>query len=278
VTLGAYLKSLRVRLNREVRALGPYERLPSRRGKRVTQEETAEAVGVSRVWYATLESDAVIRTSTRVLSRIADVLMLSAQERTRLLDLAIPELQGVGLSSDSVAVLEAFSVVRAGAKRLWGATSEREALDQASEHLATCFRDVAQIGSARRLDVGIWDTRLLEPVDSTKRFEEVIRELGGAFATAQDVDDAFVFPLLCQPGETGLVFQLYSPSVRRVLNDTMGRFGFGLDSFDSFHVRVRSRSGLIACLGLFQESGHRFSEPDRAILSTVAELTSLALS
>jgi transcriptional regulator with XRE-family HTH domain len=278
MTLGAFLKSLRIRVHCESRALGPYERLPTRRGKRVTQEEIAEVIGVSRVWYAALESDAAMRTSTRVLSRLADVLMLSADERASLVQLAIPELQRVGLSNKSLAVLEAYSIMRAAAKRLWAATSESEALAEASEQLATHFRDVAQIGSARRLDVGIWDTRLLEPVDSTKRFEEVIRELGASFTTAEDVDDAFVFPLLVQPGETGLVFQLYSAPVRRALNVSLARFGFGLGSFDSFHARVRSRRGLVACLGLFQESGHYFSETDRAILSTLAEFTSLALS
>jgi transcriptional regulator with XRE-family HTH domain len=200
-TLGAYLKSARARIHSEVRTLGPYERLASRRGKRVTQEETAEAVGVSRVWYATLESGAPIRTSMRVLGRLADVLILSADERARLFQLAIPELHHVGLCNDSVAVLEAFTFMRTAAKRLWAATSESDVLAEASEQLAIWFRDVAQIGSARRLDVGRWDTRLLEPVDSTKRFDEVIREIGASFATAEDVDEAFVLPQLVQPGE-----------------------------------------------------------------------------
>src|ERR1700730_9672178 len=159
-----------MRIHCESRAWGPYERQPSRRGKRVTQEETAEAIGVSRVWYAALEQDAAIRTSTRVLRRLADVLTLSAAERARLVQLAIPELKRVGVSTKSLAVLEAYSIMRAAAKRLWAATSESEALAEASEQLATHFRDVAQIGSARRLDVGVWDTHLLEPIDSTKRF------------------------------------------------------------------------------------------------------------
>jgi transcriptional regulator with XRE-family HTH domain len=278
VTLGTFLKSARMRIHRESRALGPYERSSTRRGKRVTQEEIAEAVSVSRVWYATLESDAAIRMSTRVLSRVADVLMLSAGERAQLVRLAIPELQRVGLRDDSVAVLEAFSVMRAAAKRLWAATSESEALVEASEQLATWFRDVPQIGSARRLDVGTWDVRLLEPADSTTRFEEVIRDISASCATVEDVDDLHLFPQLVEPGETGRVFQLYTPPVRRLADDTLARYGLGRGAFDSFLARVRSRSGLIACVGVYLKSADAYSETDHAILSTVAELTSLALS
>jgi transcriptional regulator with XRE-family HTH domain len=278
VTLGAFLKTRRMRIHREVRALGPHERLPSRRGKRVTQEEVAEAVGVSRVWYWRLESDDPIRTSTRLLRHLADVLMLSADERVQLFELAIPDLQRVALCRDSVAVLEAFSLMRGAAKRLWAASSEGEALAEASEQLASWFRDVVQIGSARRLDVGIWDTGFLEPVDSTKRFEEVMREVNASFATAEELDEAHLFPQLLQPGETGLVSKMYSASVLRAVEDAVARCGLGRRSFDNFLVRVRSRSGLIACLGLFQQRGHIFSETDRAVLRTAAELTSLALS
>lgn len=83
-------------------------------------------------------------TSTQVLSRLADVLMLSADERTRLFDLAIPDLR-VGLSTESRGVLEAFSVMRAAGKRLWAASSESEALLEASEQLATWFRDARTV-------------------------------------------------------------------------------------------------------------------------------------
>jgi hypothetical protein len=168
--------------------------------------------------------------------------------------------------------------MRSAAKRLWAATSENEALDEACEQLATWFRDVPQIASARRLDAGIWDNRLLEPIDSTRPFEDIIRELGTSFATAEEVDDVHAFPQLLQPGETGLVFHLYSPILGRAVDDIVARCGLGRGSFDSFMARVRSRSGLVACLGFYQERRHLYSKTDRAMLSTAAELTSLALS
>ncbi len=81
-----------------------------------------------------------------------------------------------------------------------------------------------------------------------------------------------------QPGENGLVLQLFSPPIRGGIDDTLARCGLRRGSVDCFDARVRTRSGLIACLGLFQETGYPFSETDQAIVSTVAQLTSLALS
>src|ERR1700722_2333759 len=81
---GVFLRSLRKRINRSAEYLGYYRRLPTRRGLRVSQEELAEAANVSRNWYAILESGAKVRASTRLLARIADALMLSAEERAEL--------------------------------------------------------------------------------------------------------------------------------------------------------------------------------------------------
>jgi len=59
----------------------------------VTQEELAEAIGVSRVWYQMLESNAKIRASTALLDRLARTLMVTPQEHAELFQLAIPELK-----------------------------------------------------------------------------------------------------------------------------------------------------------------------------------------
>lgn len=58
--------------------------------KTVTQEELAEAIGVSRVW---LESSATIRSSTALLDRLSRTLTLTPEERAELFRLAIPELR-----------------------------------------------------------------------------------------------------------------------------------------------------------------------------------------
>src|ERR1700738_177882 len=82
--LALLLKLLRRRIDPDVRELGRHRRLPSRLGKRVTQQELAEAIGVSREWYAVLESAATTRTSTALLDRLSDALMVNPDERATL--------------------------------------------------------------------------------------------------------------------------------------------------------------------------------------------------
>jgi transcriptional regulator with XRE-family HTH domain len=89
---GAFLKEQRRRIPRDVAVLGPIVRLAARRGKLVTQEELAEAIGVSRVWYAMLESGAALNASPRLLARLADALGLSDEDRKGLFRLALPAL------------------------------------------------------------------------------------------------------------------------------------------------------------------------------------------
>jgi transcriptional regulator with XRE-family HTH domain len=87
-----FLRDIRQRIDPQAPALGSYARLPSRRGRPVTQEELAEAIGVSRVWYQMLESSAKIRTSTALLDRLSRTLMMTPEERAELFQLAMPEL------------------------------------------------------------------------------------------------------------------------------------------------------------------------------------------
>ena len=90
--LGPSLRMWRLRLGKDATTLGPYRRLPCRVGRLVTQEELAEAVGVSRTWYKMLECSVGVRTSLRLLVNIGDALMLSPSERARLFRVAFPEL------------------------------------------------------------------------------------------------------------------------------------------------------------------------------------------
>jgi transcriptional regulator with XRE-family HTH domain len=71
----------------------------------VTQEEIAEAVGVSRNWYRRLESGASVRASTKLLDRLAHALALTPDERMTLFTLAIPELGQARIAADSRALL-----------------------------------------------------------------------------------------------------------------------------------------------------------------------------
>jgi DNA-binding XRE family transcriptional regulator len=85
------LKDARRRIPSDTVSLGNTQRIAERIGKRVSQEEVAEAIGISRVWYATLETGRP-RASIAVLGRICDVLMLDEQQRADLLRLCVPEI------------------------------------------------------------------------------------------------------------------------------------------------------------------------------------------
>lgn len=91
-SFGTYLRQCRKRFPAQATALGAYRRLPDRVGRSVTQEEVAEAIGISRAWYATLESGAARSSSRRLLHRIAMVFSLTPDDRRVLLQLSFPEL------------------------------------------------------------------------------------------------------------------------------------------------------------------------------------------
>lgn len=88
----SFLKTRRQRIPSESMKLGSWERLPVRRGRRVTQEEIAEAVGISRNWYRRLESGDAPRASAKLLDRIARAFQFTPEERMYLFVLGIPEI------------------------------------------------------------------------------------------------------------------------------------------------------------------------------------------
>jgi hypothetical protein len=88
-SFGALLRDRRRRLDPQSRALGDFERHPWRIGKPVTQEEVAEAAGVTRVWYGMLEGRAEVNASMALLGRLADILMFNGAQRIALFHAAI---------------------------------------------------------------------------------------------------------------------------------------------------------------------------------------------
>ena len=100
--LGTYLRECRENVPPTTKWLSEHERLSQRVGRRVTQEEVAEAIGASRAWYAMIETGAAERTTPRLLERIAETLGLEREQRVTLLRLAFPELAAL-LSGDQVA-------------------------------------------------------------------------------------------------------------------------------------------------------------------------------
>jgi DNA-binding XRE family transcriptional regulator len=86
------LKKARRSIPFDAARLGDAPRLSARIGKPVSQEEVAEAVGVSRAWYALLEAGSPAQASIFLLGRICDALMLDEQQQADLFYLGAPEV------------------------------------------------------------------------------------------------------------------------------------------------------------------------------------------
>jgi transcriptional regulator with XRE-family HTH domain len=132
--LGPFLKKCRLRIAASRESLGSFERLPSRVGKPITQEEVAEAVGISRQWYAMLELGRPTRVSASLLGRVASALIMDDAERALLFQLAVPELRDVSLIDRASSMVEAFASVRALVRRLRSATTQAEVLAIARDY------------------------------------------------------------------------------------------------------------------------------------------------
>jgi len=269
---GSFLKQRRTSLDPDARALGSHRRLATRYGKRVTQEEVAEAVGVSRVWYATLESGAAVPTSPRLLDGLAGALMLNQSERTTLFRLALPELK---LGREAASVVESLGQMRAVARKLWNATSETEALAIASMKLAEWFDDAALVTELRRRSPGTWDWSYAVDRGQGERVTKTWKELASALTPAQ-IDSCFLFPLLAEPGDVGSTDDAPHPAALKLLEAFRRRDPLEVASFIA--GRVRTRRGAVAGLHVTHNRPRAYSEADYAVVGTLAELTSLALA
>ena len=269
---GTFLKECRHSIDPGVHALGPYARLPARCGKPVTQEEIAEAVGVSRVWYGMLESGATVRTSARLLDKLARALMLTSPDRAALFRWAFPEL---ALSQEATSVLESCRLIRTVTKRLWSASSPTEALTAACEQLAEWFDDAAVVTRLQRLAAGTWEWVCVVDRGQGVRVTEAWQELAPTM-TPKQIDLWFLFPQLAHAGEVGSVDHQPAPLRRTLLDAYRRRDLFSVAGF--MQGRICTRQGSIAGFHVMHDIARAYSEADRAVMGTFAELASLALS
>jgi transcriptional regulator with XRE-family HTH domain len=271
--LGSLLRSLRQRIPSTATAVGPFDRLPSRRGRRVTQEEMAEIVGVSRGWYRSLESGATVRPSVQLLDRLADTLSLPFEERTQLFALAIPEINRAQIQTDASTMLEAFSWVRSLTKRLWAANSEAEAYREVCERLIARFGDAELVHWMRRNDLGVWERNCFVSRGQMD-VEGIGRELHARLKPG-GVDKLMLYPQLREPGALGGIEHL-PPRVQQTRLAVYARRG--LVAPDFIHARVCSRQGVVGGFSVFHPKGRSYSATECTLLGGLAELTSLAIS
>jgi transcriptional regulator with XRE-family HTH domain len=274
--LGRFLELLRRRIDPDVRDLGSYARFPSRVGRRVTQEELAAAIGVTREWYALLECGAArTRASRGLLDRLADALMLTPEERARLFQLALPELWPVPSSNDSIAVLGAFSRLRSLSNRLWAATSVEDVVTNAREEIAGLFGSAVLVHSARRYESGLWEVERAEDTRRSEHYFDVLSDLRTSLRTSASLDDLLLYPRLESAGDVGTP-ELWPLPLQREVRRVCERHRTA--GFTGLYARVRSRSGFVGGFYITHEFGHAYSASDHALLAALADLTSFALS
>lgn len=274
--LALFLTSLRARIDPDVRVFGPYERRLQRVGNRVTQEELAEAIGVGREWYAKLESAPTTRGSAALIARLADALMVTPEERATLFQLAVPDQWRLHLRRDSVAVVEAFSRVRLMTKRLWTATSVDDILTTANEQVAGWFDDALEVREARRDDSGLWQCRSADEKQDRRKAAKAIAEIRRNVAQMTGSRDAIhVYSRSANAGDVGTP-EIWPRLIQRESIKIYARYR--VPGFAWCYARIRSRTDFIGGLYIGHEFGHSYSVSDRAVLGTLAEVASLALS
>lgn len=273
--LGPLLKTYRRRLAPDARVLGGFERLPSRVGKPVTQEELAEAAGVTRQWYSLVEAGARTGVSLHFIGRLADVFGLTPAERREVLGAAVPALERTQVQPRSLEVLDAFSWMRIAAKRLWLASSETECLTAATEAVASRLRDAPHVQNLIRAANGTWSSgSIIAPAERIRRSTECTDELNGIVGP-EALDAIRFYPQASQPGDLWNERAFDSVASRESVHGILRRYGF--QPISLLCARVRTRRGLVAGLHVVQRAAETTAE-DMAIISAVADLTSLALT
>lgn len=276
--LGSLLKRGRIRLDAGSFFLGDFPRLPSRVGKGITQQEVAEAAGITREWYSSIESGNALRVSAVTLGRIATALVLTPAERTRAFQLAVPEFAPAVLSSDSIDALDSFSFVRRCAKRLLSATSVDEILALARTFTAERVGSDVVIGAVRRGEDD-WNVSMTTRgaqlgTEEYELFRTALIERHGAGI----IDDMHAYTAPLRPGEVLAKEELDVQFRSRA--ETLNPFYalVGLQDHRYLMTAIVSRQGLVGRLMPTYTRGGEFSKIDLAVLGTVANLASLALS
>jgi transcriptional regulator with XRE-family HTH domain len=275
--LSSLLTRCRENVDRDLAFLGSNARHPNRIGKRLTQEEVAEAAGITREWYAALERGRQVRVSPVVLSRVADILAMTEEERGILFTLAVPELQHVSLRQESRDLLESMSSLHRIARRLFAASAENEVLTILSEAITTRYKDAAFCGANHQEGLGkITFPAVMADRRLVSQFSEVLYGFQQNFNAAQ-MDEAALYGVLVEPGQIGDRSELHrNLTVRPQLQKIFTQAGLGDANFLVAHVR--SDLDYRAILFTYFGEARHFTEIERAEMCAFGDLASLALS
>lgn len=273
--LSALLKQSRLRINAQSAALGDFSRLPSRIGRPVTQEELAEAAGITRQYYGGMESGRQRRASSRALSRIADVLMMDREERVALFELVLPEIQTHSPTQHANEVFDHFGSFHRFTRSLWAASSEREVCMAVIE-FAKRELDADVVLTRSRIGEGRWElagSGKRFDFDLMKQAEAAVQERWGSSA----IDDLMCHTTMVAPGEVLTMSERDARFPALAVKRRAALEVLGWTEVSSAMASIQSQSGFVARLSIVHTSAHEYSHIEREQLSTLAELASLAL-
>lgn len=221
--LGLFLRSRRQRIERATRSLGPYLRFPGRVGKAVTQEEMAEALGVTRQWYAVLEADGA-RASAALLDRLSGVFALSPHERLELFQLAIPEFGTLDAAErERLPLLEALAFPRPiGTELIISSPSEIESTARRLDKLREAFltRGQLQRNALRPRIAHSWSRSQAANVDAARTAAPIAVESDIAIFELREENERFL--CAAEPVIRYLVDELAGSGYAVILTDRGG--------------------------------------------------------
>jgi transcriptional regulator with XRE-family HTH domain len=271
---GKLLKQGRCCIPVDTPSLGGMLRLPTRVGRHVTQEELAEAIGVSRVWYTMLETGRPARASVALLERICNTLMLDERQRAAAFELGVPVISSRSLEMRTAAILESSDRIRSTARRLLAVSTIDQALTIAAEDVSMHFQDAELVFFVRRRSQGRWERTYVVDHGMGGRKARFYQELAASLSPAR-FDEVVLYPALSEAGDLGTPDSFGTTSIAAVYEATRARHK--LDGWDFLHARIHTRGGATAGIAVNHRGKRGYSEVDRAILSGIASLASLAL-
>lgn len=274
--LSTLLKQCRLRIGVDCVSLGHFSRLRSRIGKRVTQEEAAEAAGITRQWYTKIENGGITRISPSVLSRIADTLMMNPSERAALFELVLPELAATSRVQHADDVFHALGSLQGFTRRLWAASSEMEVLEVVRE-FATTELSADILLTRARMAPGRWTlagTGKRYDLDLLTNAEAAVLNRWGDAA----IDDLMCFNRMVRAGEVLTMCERDARFPDLVMKRRPALEVLGWRHVSSAMASIESPSGFVARLSLVHTSPHAYSQLEREQIATLVELASLAFS
>ena len=248
-----------------------------RRVAGLRREEVAGLAGISPLWYTMLETGRYRRVSPQMLHRLSTVLRLSNSEAAYLFSLAIdelPALPALALREESHDVLGAYQSMRSFSKRLWASTTQEEALQVARECAVNEIQgDV--VATRTRGANGRWKYSAIG--DDDELGDKVLTELSARWGAAI-LDVMHCLTEMTRPGEfiTRAEQESRFPEIAAKRSAALDAIGWRQSSWAM--ASIQSRHGFISRLVVFHSTMHEYSSMERAKLTSIADLTSFALS